>query len=47
MRKFLFSLFVLVLVVIVVGLGVSAFYEVSPPTMMMEKTIPNERLQPQ
>jgi hypothetical protein len=46
MRKFFFSLFLLVLVVIVVGL-VSAFYEVSPPTMMMEKTIPNDRLKPQ
>ena len=47
MRKFFFSLFLLLLVVIVIGLGVSAFYEVSPPTMMMEKTIPNDRLQPQ
>ncbi|HZF35212.1 MAG TPA: hypothetical protein VE914_15555 [Candidatus Angelobacter sp.] len=46
MRKFFFSLFMLVLVVIVVGLGVSAFYEVSPPTMMMEKTISNELLKP-
>jgi hypothetical protein len=47
MRKFFFSLFLLVMVVIVVGLGVSAFYEVSPPIMMMEKTIPNDRLKPQ
>ncbi len=47
MRKFFFSLFLLVLVGIVVVLGVSAFYEVSPPIMMMEKTIPNDRLKPQ
>ena len=47
MRKFLLSLFLLALVVIVIGLGVSAFYEVSPPTTMMEKTIPNDRLKPQ
>ena len=47
MRKFFFSLLLLVLVVIVVGLGVSAFYEVSPTTVMMEKTIPNDRLKPQ
>jgi hypothetical protein len=47
MRKFFFSLFLLVLVVIVIGLGVSAFYEVSPPTTMMEKTIPNDRLKTQ
>ena len=33
--------------VVFVGLGVSAFYEVSPPTAMMEKTIPNDRLKPQ
>ena len=47
MRKFLLSLLLLVLVVIVIGLGVSAFYEVPPPTAMMEKTVPNDRLQPQ
>lgn len=47
MRKFLFSLFLLVLVGIVVVLVASAFYEVSPPTAMIEKTIPNERLKPQ
>lgn len=47
MRKFLFSLFLLVLLVAVAGLGVSAFYEVSPPTVMMEKTIPNDRLKAQ
>ena len=47
MRKLFFSLFLVVLVVIVIGLGVSAFYEVSPPTTMMEKTIPNDRLKPQ
>jgi hypothetical protein len=47
MRKFLFSLFLLLLVVIVIGLGVSAFYEVPPPVTMMEKPIPNDRLQQQ
>jgi hypothetical protein len=45
MRKFLFGLFLLLLVVIVIGLGVSAFYEVPRPKTMMEKPIPNDRLQ--
>jgi hypothetical protein len=47
MRKFLFAVFLLLLAVIVIGLGVSAFYEVPPPVTMMEKTIPNDRLQQQ
>jgi hypothetical protein len=47
MRKFLWGLALLLLVVIVIGLGVSGFYEVPPNTVMMEKTIPNDRLQPQ
>lgn len=47
MRKLLFGFFLLLLAVIVIGLGVSAFYEVPPPVVMMEKTIPNDRLQQQ
>jgi hypothetical protein len=47
MRRFLYSLFLLLLVVIVIGLGDSAFYEVPRPATMMEKTIPNDRLAPQ
>ncbi len=47
MRKFLYSLLLVLLVVIVAGLGVSAFYEVPPPVTMMERTIPNDRLAPQ
>jgi len=42
MRKLLLGLFLLLVVVIV---GVSAFYEVPPPLTMMEKPIPNDRLQ--
>jgi len=44
MRKFLYSLFLLLLVVVVVGLGVSAFWEVPAPVTMMEKPIPNDKL---
>jgi hypothetical protein len=44
MRKFLLGLFFLILVVVVVGLGAAAFWEVPPQQTTMEKTIPNERL---
>lgn len=47
MRRFLYTLFLLLLVVVVVGLGTSAFYEVPRPVTMMEKTIPNDRFAPQ
>ena len=47
MRRFLYSLVLLLLVVVVIGLGVSAFYEVPRRVTMMEKTIPNDRLAPQ
>jgi hypothetical protein len=46
MRKLTLFLVILLLVVIAGGIAVLAFWELPPPVTTMEKTIPNDRLQP-
>jgi hypothetical protein len=43
MRRLVLGFFTLCLIVVVVGFGVLAFWEVSPPTSTIEKSVPNDR----
>ncbi|MGH6933932.1 MAG: hypothetical protein ACREEE_16060 [Dongiaceae bacterium] len=43
MRKFLYSLLLLLVLAAIVGFVGLGFWEFPPPTQIMEKTIPNER----
>jgi len=44
MRKLLLLLFLLILAVLIVGLGIAAFWDMEPPDQPMEVPIPHERL---
>ncbi|MGH6933262.1 MAG: hypothetical protein ACREEE_12610 [Dongiaceae bacterium] len=43
MRKFLYSLLLLLVLAAIVGFVGLGFWEFPPPTQTIEKTIPNER----
>jgi hypothetical protein len=44
MRRLVLGFLMVCLIAVVVGFGVLAFWEVSPPTTTIEKTVPNDRL---
>jgi hypothetical protein len=46
MRRLVLGFLTLCLIVVVVGFGVLAFWEVPPPTSTIEKSVPNDRLSP-
>ncbi len=43
MRRLVLGFLTLCLIVVVVGFGVLAFWDVSPPTSTIEKSVPNDR----
>jgi hypothetical protein len=46
MRRLVLGFLTLCLIVVLVGFGVLAFWEVPPPTSTIEKSVPNDRLSP-